>query len=70
MKTERLVVARELEVVLEAGKSDIPIDFEATFLGTEVLTEDFLTLLHMAIIRLSYLKSLDVIYKHLVQITS
>jgi hypothetical protein len=41
LKTERLVVARELEVVLEAGKSDIPIDFEATFLGTEVLRRIF-----------------------------
>lgn len=68
--TERLVSAQELEVTLEEWKTGVPIDFGATFLGTEVLTEDLPALLHMAIIRLSYLKSLDVIRRYLTQITS
>jgi hypothetical protein len=69
-KTERLVAAREPEATLEAWKTGAPIDFEATFLGAEVLTEDLPALLHMAIIRLSYLKSLNVICQYLVQTTS
>ena len=64
-RTERLVSVQELEVTLEEWKTGVPIDFGATFLSSEVLTEDLPALLHMAIIRFSYLKSLDVIRRYL-----
>ncbi|CZR69441.1 uncharacterized protein PAC_19341 [Phialocephala subalpina] len=61
---ERAVAVRELEAMLETWKRSVPIDFQADYIGTEVLTQDLPTLLHMVIIRSTYFNSLDIIHQY------